>query len=146
MKNNFKFLFLAIIFFVAGFFLGQSMVPQNTETIVFDQEENEGISEVSMMIDNNTSNLLIYENVEISEGDTVFDVLQKLSEENDFTLDFDPPGEWGIFIKQIASKKNGEDNKYWQYFVNNEQPGVAANRYELKGGEVIMFKFAPSKF
>lgn len=149
MKNSIKFLFSALIILMAGFFLGQSFQVDKTAISMADSQEAvpEELAPVSLMLDDGGADLKIYPQISIEKESTVFSVLQNLSNrEDDLKLDFDPPGEWGVFIKQIGEKKNGEENKYWQYFVNNKQPMVAADRYKLKGGEAIMFKFMESKF
>jgi hypothetical protein len=52
----------------------------------------------------------------------------------------------GVFIESIDEVKNGTENKYWQYWVNGELPMVAADKYRVKSGDRVEWKFAPSPF
>ncbi len=142
-------LFLGAIFFVAGLLFGQSRATAPIVPVLEPAgEAREAVfAPVSVMIDEGTDDLKIYTGVPAKKGDTVFSVLETLSKgENGFDLRYDPPGEWGVFVKKVASKENGENGKYWQYFVNNAQPQVSSDRYELKGGETILWKFMASKY
>ena len=52
----------------------------------------------------------------------------------------------GILITQIRDKENGQDQKYWQYFVNNEQAQISVDKYFPNNGENIEWKFIESEF
>lgn len=52
----------------------------------------------------------------------------------------------GVFIEAVGSKKNGEDGKYWLYYVNGEMPQVAADKKEINPGDKVEFKFEKSPF
>lgn len=148
--KNLRILLIALIFLAAGFLFGQSWQVSQINNIGGGSDvllEGEKVLPVSLMLDFGNGGIKTFTNIFLESEQTVFDVLKILAGgEEGFALDYDPPGEWGVFIKQIGDKKNGEDNKYWQYWVDNEQPMTAADRYELWGGEAIMFKFAESKF
>ncbi|MBT4516453.1 DUF4430 domain-containing protein [bacterium] len=55
-------------------------------------------------------------------------------------------GDMGILITQIRDKENGQDQKYWQYFVNNEQAQISVDKYFPNNGENIEWKFIESEF
>ena len=52
----------------------------------------------------------------------------------------------GIFIESIDSVKNGQNNKYWLYYVNDKSPNVASDKMELEVGDMVEFKFEESPF
>ena len=52
----------------------------------------------------------------------------------------------GIFIELIGDKENGQDGKYWFYYVNGELAQVAADKKEIKPGDKVEFKFEKSPF
>jgi hypothetical protein len=52
----------------------------------------------------------------------------------------------GILIEEMGGMKNGNDNMYWQYYVNSEQPMVGANDYIVEDGDNIEWKFEESAF
>jgi len=48
-------------------------------------------------------------------------------------------------IERLLDKKNGEDGKYWQYFVNGEYAKVGVSQYGLKAGDAVEWKFTDNK-
>ena len=61
-------------------------------------------------------------------------------------LEYDDYGrELGVLITKIGDKKNGEDGKYWQYFVNGEYAKVGVSQYGLKAGDAVEWKFTDNK-
>ena len=43
-------------------------------------------------------------------------------------------------------EENGENGKYWLYYVNGEMPMVSADKKELRPGDKVEFKFEKSPF
>ncbi|MDP3883031.1 MAG: DUF4430 domain-containing protein [Candidatus Staskawiczbacteria bacterium] len=83
--------------------------------------------------------------IDFYEGATVFDVLKNKTQElglNLKTKEYDI----GILIEAIGEKQNGQEGKYWLYYVNGEPPMVAADKLEIKPGDEIEFKFEKSSF
>ena len=52
----------------------------------------------------------------------------------------------GVFIEAIGDRENGRDGSYWLYYVNNEMPMEAADKYEVVPGDKVEFRFEPSPF
>jgi len=52
----------------------------------------------------------------------------------------------GTLVTSMAGHVNGDDNKYWQYFVNGEMPMVAADQYMLSDKDTLEWKFISSSF
>lgn len=53
---------------------------------------------------------------------------------------------FGVMIESINGQRNGEGKKYWTYYVNGEMPMISADKQEVKSGDKVEFKFAPSPF
>ncbi len=84
-------------------------------------------------------------NADFYEGMTAYDLLKVKSEElgiNLKTKNYDI----GVMIESIGDKKNGQNGKYWLYYVNKEMPQIAADKKELKEGDQVEFKFEKSQF
>ena len=47
----------------------------------------------------------------------------------------------GTLIESVKGVKNGEDGKYWQYWVNGKYSDVASDKYILKDGDLVIWKF-----
>lgn len=81
--------------------------------------------------------------IEFVEGMSAFDLLSDRIEELRLeTKIYDI----GIFIEAIGDKKNGQDGKYWMYYVNEEMPMVSADNMELKPDDRVEFRFEKSSF
>jgi len=72
---------------------------------------------------------------------TAFALLEK-SELSLETKQYD----FGILIESIDSVKNGQDNKYWIYYVDGKAAVAAADKVKLSPGDVVEFKFEESPF
>ncbi len=82
----------------------------------------------------------------LSENSTAFSLLEELAKREKFKIEFTIYKEMGVLVESIDGVRNGTDNKYWQYWVNGELPMVAADKKEIKGGDKVEWKFAPSLF
>ena len=134
-----KYLAAAIIFLVVGFLLGRTVVAPTFPPATSYQLP----ATSSLMIDFGTGELVTSAVTPVATA-TVFSLLQDLVKTKSLTLDFqDYPG-MGVFVKQIGEQKNGGD-KFWQYWVNNKQVQVAADKAAVKAGDIIEWKFIKSQ-
>lgn len=83
--------------------------------------------------------------VDFIEGTTVFDLLKNKTEEAGITLKT-KAYDIGTIIESIGDKENGQDNKYWLYYVNEEMPMVSVDKMIIKPGDKVEFKFEKSPF
>ncbi len=111
------------------------------ETGIFQQ----GIKlEVSLIIDYGDGNTDSFQG-NFKKGMTAFDLLKEKTEESGLTLKT-KTYDIGILIEAIGDKENGQDGKYWLYYINNEMPMVSADKRELKPDDKVEFKFEKSTF
>jgi hypothetical protein len=99
---------------------------------------------VSLVIDDGEGMPKNFE-VQFYKGITAFDLLKKKAEELNMVLKT-KTYDIGIFIEAIGDKENGQDGKYWMYYVNGVLPMVAADKKEIKPGDKIEFRFEKSPF
>jgi len=146
-----------IIIFGAGLALGlvaNSFISPN-EPILPTQKVGQSLQEqqekiyVSLMVDFQDGKVITCTGQQlIEEKKTVLNLLETCSKntENPFELVYDVHPEWGAFVKQIGNKESGKDNKYWQYWVNNEYSQVGASQFQLQDGDIVEWKFLASQF
>jgi len=99
---------------------------------------------VSLIIDYGENTPLVV-NSEFEEGMTAFSLLKEKVGELNLNLET-KTYDMGVFIETIGDKKNGQDEKYWMYYVNGELSMIAADKKELNPGDKIEFKFEKSSF
>jgi len=79
--------------------------------------------------------------VEFKDEMTVYDVLEQGTEDLEIILETQMYSV-GVFINVVGDKKNGQDNNYWTYYVNDKFANVAADKYILKVGDRVEWKFS----
>ena len=107
------------------------------------QEKTE--KKVMLIIDSGEELLSKAIETEFKEGMTAFNLLSDETEKLNLTLKF-KTYDMGVFIEAIGDKENGEDGKYWLYYVNGEMPQLAADKQLLNPGDKVEFKFEKSPF
>ncbi len=140
-----KYLIIAFIIFVAGFLLGQS-VP--TSSPIFNRNEDVVVKQQDEIL---TSFQFQSDQVSFYPYDwrqdlSVLEATKEVALANDLTFDSKDYGAMGVLITKIGDKENGQDNNYWQFWVNKEQPQIAADKYLLQPKDILEWKFTQSEF
>jgi len=95
---------------------------------------------VTYIINKGEGNIKEYE-IEISNVSTVFSLLEELSKKEGFKTETTVYPEMGIFVKSIDDLEGGTDNKWWQYWVNDNLSEVAADKKEVNNGDTVEWRF-----
>jgi len=143
MKKNILITIAAIILIIFG---GLSIYNSQNKPAQKSTENNianQG-NEVNLVIDygNGSQKALT---TSYTEGMTAFDLLKSEAEKENLTLKT-KSYDTGVFIEAIGDIENGQDGKYWLYYVNKEMPQVAAYKQNIKTADVVEFKFEKSPF
>ena len=112
----------------------QEKEAENTEIVT--QEE------VSLIIDDGEEGPKTFQ-AEFRDGMTAFDLLEEKTEESNIVLKT-KTYDIGILIEAIGDKENGEEEKYWMYYVNDEMPMVSADKKEINAEDKVEFRFEKS--
>ncbi len=73
-------------------------------------------------------------------------ITQSLTQQQTWEFESKDYGEMGVLVTKIGNKSNGQEQKYWQFYVNGEQPMMSADKFSPKNGDQIEWRFAESKF
>jgi len=137
---------LAIVFLVAGFLLGfgwragQATLPISAAGTETRQ------SAASVLVDTGYE-ILSFSDLAVGQDDTVLSILERAADRNQsLSVEWQDYGDLGTLVTSMNGYQNGTNDKYWQYWVNNRYADIAADRYQLSGGENIMWKFTSSRF
>jgi hypothetical protein len=76
---------------------------------------------------------------------TAFDLLKKIAEGSNIELKT-KSYEIGVLVESIGDRTNGQEEKYWMYYVNGEMPNIASDKKEINPGDKIEFKFEKPSF
>ena len=117
-------------------YLEKSLVPEDD----FQKQD-----EVLYIINYGEENINQYQ-IDVSENSTVFSLLEELAEKENFEIETVSYPEMGILVSNIGEALGGTDGKWWQYWVNGNLSEVAADKKEIKKGDIVEWKFEIPKF
>ena len=144
MKDSFKTIIMVAA--LAGVvFLQHTLVAKNAPA-ADGSEANQKII-ATLKIDFGGGEVRTFNDIELEEGATVFALLKKTAEKNNLELSFKEFPGTGVFIESIDGLPIGtENNKWWQYWVNEEYANVGASSFKLKNGDSIEWKYIEGQF
>ena len=136
--------------FIIGFFLGLSVtkVPPNTaQPITSDkqQAESQEKSKINIMVDFENRKVTTLNNIEINGEDSLLDIMKTSINNANIAFEYTEYEGLGALITKIGERKNGEDNSYWQYWVNGQMAQVGASSFQPQNGDIIEWKFLPDQ-
>jgi len=148
------FIFILFVLIVAVFFLNADTTNKNggnigvntevnVESNVGDEQEeiNEEVNEKS-----EDENTIYYSFDANDEEGTVFSGLLNYGGENNIEVEYNNNYDFGVFIESISGIKNGDDGKYWQYYINDILGDVAADKKVLEEGNEVEWRFEEVPF
>lgn len=100
--------------------------------------------EAILVLDYGEGEIATYSGVKIDKSATVFSVLEKITKENNLGFKIREYS-FGNLVEQIGDKKN-TPNLAWIYFVNKKSGEVAADKKEVKDGDIIEWKYTKPIF
>lgn len=122
---------------------GQNLIfPKQPEGVRPVLLETPAVIRGSLMLDFGDGTIKTYELT--PKENTVLGLLRAAAEKNKFEVDCSD-SKFGVFVEAIAGVKNTTE-KFWQFWVNNKFGDKAADRYEIKDGDVVEWKFIKSQF
>ena len=143
MQRYLKLIVLFVLLFGMGFFAVTQKGMKSTPTPSQNVLGNTNIASTSgttVIIDYGDTKVT-YTNI---EGKTVFDVLKKITAEKNIPLEY-TQYDFGVFIKTIGNKTNTKELS-WVYYVNDKSADVASDKYELKQGDKVEWKFGKPSY
>jgi len=140
-----KFIIIALVFFAVGFFLGQSyqwpnLTPEAAKQPLVQEQK------ITYSLQFSDSDRIEFHDIQLLENQTVLEILRKLAAENSLVLEVKNFEGIGSMITKIGDKANGQENKYWQYFINGAYAQIGADQYKLKDGDAVEWKFSADQF
>lgn len=120
----------------------KNLFKEKKEEVRQERIETEKTGQVDLVLDFGKGKVSTY-SANLDESATVFEILSQLCEENDLNLVAED-SDFGVFVKQIGKKGNTKD-LFWLYFVNGKMAEVAADKYELKEGDLVEWKYQKMK-
>lgn len=137
-KKTWKIVGIVLVVVVLGFVF---LYPNRSTAPSVSNESIEKNATISISIDD----LYNKKTLSVSENETVLNVLLELSKTDaQLRLSTKEYSGLGVLVESMNGKKNGTDNKYWQYKINGIMPQIGADKYELKNGDFVEWYFGES--
>ncbi len=140
MASNFKknklifFIGSAVLFLIVIWFLAQSGFNSSTNTSQAELPQRQ-LENVVLKIDFNPDRQEEFV-FKIDQISTVYGLFTKTDykiQSKDYSF--------GKLVESIDGVANGQDGKYWIYYVNQQSAKKSADHYKLHGGESILWEF-----
>ncbi|MDD3734891.1 MAG: DUF4430 domain-containing protein [Candidatus Pacebacteria bacterium] len=80
-----------------------------------------------------------------NDGVSVLDLLLEFTQAQGINV-VKKDSDFGVMIESIGDKKNGDDGKYWMFYINGELSPVGVSEAKVKPGDTVEFKFEESSF
>jgi len=138
-------IFIAAGILIAGLFFG-FIWGQNSQVAV---PASVADGAFSLMIDFGDGRIITYPEITLAPNNpnrNLFSLMQKTLRAAGQEFDFNEYQNLGMLVTRIGDKQNGENSKYWQYWVNNRFAATAANNYIVRDGDVIEWKFINQQY
>ncbi|MFX1389860.1 MAG: DUF4430 domain-containing protein [Promethearchaeota archaeon] len=124
-----KFVLIAILA-VASFssffvFTSSIEIPEVNEALI-------QVQDITLIIDYGNGTIRTWENFELDNyNTTAFHALIKWT-----AIEYTDYGDMGILVESVDGRKGN-----WRYSINGEFPGVSADKYNLKNGDIVKWIF-----
>ena len=149
------FLIFALFVLIVAFFLNANITNENSANVGLNTEVNveNNVDDKQEKADKQVNekseekeNIISYSFDANDEERTVFSGLLNYGEENNIGVEYNNNYDFGVFVESIAGIKNGDDGKYWQYYINDTLGEVAADKKVLEGGDKVEWRFEEVPF
>jgi hypothetical protein len=141
MKKNLSLILAGALFFGVTAVSSYQLYSQNTAQTEVSQTvtttENESLLTVTQIIIADVDQEPRTIETEIEAGASVLTALQSSQEIEVEVTEYD----FGTLIESINQVKNGTDDTYWIFSVNDQEATIGADQYMLEDGDVVTWEF-----
>ena len=90
------------------------------------------VQDITLIVDYGNGTVDTWENIELTDyNTTAFDALTKWCK-----VEITDYGDMGIIVESVNDRSGN-----WRYSINDEFPGVSANKYNLRNGDIVKWIF-----
>lgn len=146
MKKNLKFIVLALVIIgVVGLWQASVLRLKNQDRQAEQLIQESQNIDITFTFASDQQETIKYNLVPNSQ-ENLLAITQATAKQANWAFESEDYGSLGVLVTKIKEQKNGQDNKYWQYYVNGQMPQVGADKYMPQVGEKIEWIFAESTF
>lgn len=146
------FILIILLFAVVSLLFSVNTISKNSQldkaglenrVLITDENSNNKNIQADEYVNNKS---IVYSYNEAEKESSVFSGLINYGKENNVGIKYNNNYDFGVFIESIGKIKNGDDGKYWQYYVNGILGDVAADKRILREGDSVEWRFEEVPF
>ncbi len=142
MKNSHR--FDRITIFVLGIIIGTAIGATlfHKEKVIVREgtaDTPAALTSVNIMIDNGAGSVKTWNTVSWHEAMSIMDLLDLLASTKNITYTTDATRTHVVSIDGVST--SGTSTARWQYWINNTYEPKSPNKYYLKPGDIVLWKF-----
>jgi len=99
----------------------------------------------NLAIDYGEGGVIEFSKQDIGKDTTVLDLLLEFTQAQGIEV-VKKDSDFGVMIEGIGDKKNGDDGRYWMFYINGELSSVGVSEAKVQPGDRVEFKFEKSSF
>ncbi len=80
-------------------------------------------------------------NLQLTATTTAYNAMLLLQQNASLDFKSKDYGSLGFLIEEINGIKNGQQNKYWVYYINDESAKVGISSYIIRSNDIITWKY-----
>ena len=113
-----------------------TQIPRNSEIWL---EKADATSVQIVMIGDSWT---LEDHIVVTADETVFSLLERTLSRHDMTFEYTYYQDFDAnLIDMIHTTHNGDEGKYWQYWVDDELPMVGADHFDIENGMTVEWRF-----
>ena len=95
----------------------------------------------SIMIDFGGGEVSVFPDLAVGPEVSLLELLEGVTTENGVAFETKAFEGLGTMVQRIGDKENGDDGRYWIYWVNNAKLPIGADQYQIQPGDIVHWKF-----
>lgn len=128
-----------VVMLVIGVFVGAIFFKKTIVAREGTADTPAAMSAVNLMIDYGTGTIKTWNTVSWHEAQSVLTLMQEVAATKNITLETTSDAAGVLSID--GTENSSEGDLLWQYWVNNSYQPVPANKYYLKPGDIVVWKY-----
>mgnify|MGYP001011367720 CR=1 FL=1 len=132
-----------IVIFALGLLLGGALGyllrPEPPAARIGTADTPAALTSVNIMIDDGHGSVRTWNTVEWHEAMSVMDLLELLATTRNIT--YEPAKDRARVVAIDDVRTSGTSTERWRYWVNNTYEPALPNKYYLKPGDIVLWKF-----
>ncbi len=95
-----------------------------------------------MLIDDGYGNIASVKEILEKKDETLLELMTAAEKNNRLKFSYKDFGSLGKLVESINGRTNGDQGKFWQFWINHEYAKIGASSYKLNSGDFIDWKFS----